>query len=307
MRIAVFGAGGVGGYFGGRIADAGTADVHLVARGSHLEALRRDGLTVRSVRGDFHVDLPATDDPSGIGPVDVVLFTVKSTDTDAAAGQLPPLLHDDTAVVSLQNGVDNERRIADRIGADHVLGGVAFILSTLAEPGVVEHTGGPTTFTYGEFDGRRSERAERFLDVCRGADVDATVTDDVRAVMWRKFVFICAYAGMTAATRLPIGEIRDDERAWTMFRTVAVEVAALAEAAGIDLAETAVDDAVDVASGLEPDSYSSLHYDLIHGKPMELDALNGAVAGRGAELGVATPANRAIAALLSPWAARHAR
>ena len=141
MKIAVYGAGGIGGYFGGRLARAG-ADVHLVARGDHLDALRRDGLRVESVRGDFEVDLPATDDPADIGPCDHVLFTVKSFDTEAAARELQPLLHEETAVISLQNGIDNERVLAAEIGEEHVLGGVSRIYSTISEPGTIEHTGG---------------------------------------------------------------------------------------------------------------------------------------------------------------------
>lgn len=307
MRIAVFGAGGVGGYFGGRLAAADVADVHLIARSAHLTALERNGLTVRSVRGDLHVDVPATDDPSEVGPVDVVLFTVKSTDTAPAAAQLAPLLHDDTAVVSLQNGVDNERQVAEVIGVGHVLGGAAFIFATIAEPGVIEHTGGPTRFVFGELDGGRTDRAQRFLEVCEGAGIDAQLSDDIVSVMWRKFVFICAQAGMTAATRLPIGEIRTDERAWAMFRSIAEEAAAVAAAEDVALADSVVDDAVAVAEDLEADSRSSLHYDLEHGKPMELDALNASVSRRGNAVGIPTPANDAIAAILSPWAARHAR
>lgn len=177
MKIAIYGAGGVGGYFGGRLARAG-ADVHLVARGDHLDALRRDGLRVESVRGDFEVDVPATEEATDIGPCDYVLFTVKSFDTEEAASEMHPLLHEDTAVISLQNGLDNEEKLAAEIGREHVLGGVAYIFSTIAKPGVVEHTGGPTSFTYGEMDGARSDRAERFLEWCERADgMDAELSD----------------------------------------------------------------------------------------------------------------------------------
>lgn len=304
MRVAVLGAGGVGGYLGARLADVGAAEVHLIARGAHLEALRADGLTLRSVFGDAHVRVAATDEPDEIGPVDVVLFTVKSTDTEAAAGQLDPLLREGTAVVSFQNGVDNEDRIAAAVGADHVLGGVAFIFSTIAAPGVVEHTGGPTRFVFGELDGDRTERAEHLLEAFRAAEVDAEIAADIRAAMWRKFVFICAQAGMTAAARLPLGALREDDEAWRMYREVATEVATVAAAEGIELPGDAVDEAVALAESLDDDAYSSLHYDLEHGKPMELDALNGHVVRSGRRHGVDVPANEAIYALLSPWAAR---
>ena len=163
MRVAVYGAGDVGACFGGRLARAG-ADVHLIARGDHLDALRGDGLRVESVDGDFSADLPATDDPADIGRCDVVLFSVKPLDTAAAAREFGPLLGDDTAVVSLQNGLDNEETLVAEIGQEHVMGGVAHIFSTIAEPSVVEHTGSPTSFTFGELDGTRSDRAERFLE-----------------------------------------------------------------------------------------------------------------------------------------------
>jgi len=304
VRIAIFGAGGVGGYLGARLAHAGTAEVHLVARGTHLEALRRDGLTLRSVFGDAHVEVPATDEPDGIGPVDAVLFTVKCTDTTDAAARLGPLLHEGTAVVSFQNGVDGRDRLAEAVGEGHVVGGAAFIFSTIAEPGVIEHTGGPTRFVFGELDGRPSDRTQRLLEALRGAGVDAEVAVDVLATMWQKFVFICAQAGMTAAARLSVGDLRGDAEAWRMYQDVVTEVAAVAAAEGIALPDDTVRAAVELASSLEAGAYSSLHYDLEHGKPMELEALTGHVVRLGRRHGVDVPANRAIYALLSPWAAR---
>ena len=307
MRVAVLGAGGVGGYLAARLAAAGAAAVHLVARGAHLEALRADGLTLRSVFGDAHVWVAATDDPAAIGPVDVVLFTVKSTDTDAATAQLGPLLDERTAVVSFQNGVDNEDRIAAVVGRDHVVGGAAFIFSTIAAPGVIEHTGGPTRFVFGELDGDRTERTEHLLAAFRSAEVDAEIAADIRMAMWRKFVFICAQSGMTAASRLPLGAIRADAEAWRMYRDVISEVAAVADAEGIALPDDTVTEAIALAESLDDDSYSSLHYDLEHGKRMELEALNGHVVRLARRHGVDVPANAAIHALLSPWAASAAR
>ncbi|MEO8324152.1 MAG: 2-dehydropantoate 2-reductase [Actinomycetota bacterium] len=305
MRIAILGAGGVGAYLGARLAHTGAADVHLVARGSHLEALQRDGLELRSILGDVRVDIPAYAEPAEIGPVDVVVFTVKSTDTDEAAGRLAPLLGKDTAVISFQNGVDNEERIAAVVGDDHVLGGAAFIFSTITEPGVIHHTGGPARFFFGELDGSPSERATRFLDACREADVDTELSLDIRSLMWRKFVFICAQAGMTAATRLPVGALREDAEAWKMYRQIVEEVCAVAAAEGIPLSNDVVEETMRLAGGLDPDAYSSLHYDLEHGKPMELEALTGCVVALGRRSGVDVPANEAIYALLSPWAARN--
>ncbi len=307
VTIAVYGAGGVGGYFGGRLARAG-ADVRLVARGDHLAALRGEGLRVRSVAGDFAVDLPATDDPADVGPCDYVLFTVKSFDTEEAARGLRPLLHDDTAVVSLQNGVDNEERLAAEVGRDHVMGGVAYVFSTIAEPGVVEHTGGPGSFTYGELNGERSDRAERLQAWCDRADgMSAELSESIRTELWEKAAFICAQAGMTASVRLPLGEIRDQPASWEMYRRIIEEVRDVGVAAGVELPDDLVDRWMAFAEDLDADSYSSLHYDLTHGKPMELDALHGAVLRRAGEHGVEVPMTEAVHAVLRPWDRRNRR
>jgi 2-dehydropantoate 2-reductase len=303
MRIAVFGAGGVGGYLAGRILEAGTAEVALIARGAHLEALRRQGLRVRSVLGDLHVPVViATDDPSEVGQVDTVVFAVKSLDTAGAAAQLGPLLGDDTAVITFQNGVDNPEVIAEAVGPERVLGGVALIFSTIQGPGVIDHSGGPTRFIFGEFDGRRTDRAERFRRACADAGIDVELTDDVRAAMWRKFAFICAQSGMTAASRLPIGDLRNDPAAWAMFRRIVEEICALAAAEGVRLPDNTADAIVELAAGLDAGAFSSLHHDLLHGKPLELEALNGTVARLGRRHGLAAPMNEAVFALLSPWA-----
>jgi 2-dehydropantoate 2-reductase len=306
MKIAVYGTGGVGGYFGGRLGLTG-AEVHLIARGAHLQALRRRGLRVRSVRGDFEVTLPATDDPADVGPSDFVFFTVKSFDTEQAAGRLQPLLDQETAVVSFQNGVDNEEKIARAVGWKHVMGGAAYIFSTIAEPGVIEDSGGPARIVFGEFDQPTSPRAERLLEMCRKADIDAHLAEDIRSVLWDKFAFICALAGMTAAVRLPLGEIREAPEAWRAFRRVVEEVCVVAGAEGVTMAEGTVDRHVAFAEGLEPESYSSLHFDLTHGKPMELDALHGTVVRLGREHGVPVSTCEAIYGILQPWAERNRR
>jgi 2-dehydropantoate 2-reductase len=304
MRIAVIGAGGVGGYFGGRLALAGN-DVVLVARGSHLAAVRERGLRVRSVKGDFTADVRASDDPAEFGPCEVVLFCVKSYDTEAAAARLGPLLGEDTAVVSLQNGIDNEEKIAAAVGAGHVLGGAAFIFSTIAEPGVVAHTGGPARIVFGERDGVRTERVEELLAACHNAGIDAEIPADIRVVLWTKLAFICAVAGMTSAVRLPLGEVRDCAESWGLFRRIVAEVAALADAEGVRLGEDVVEQQLRFAAGLSPESYSSLHHDLVNGRRMELEALHGAVVRRAARRGVPVPANEAIYAVLRPWALRN--
>jgi len=303
--IAVYGAGGIGAYFGGRLARAG-ADVSLIARGDHLEALRSEGLRVESIHGDFEADLPATDDPADIGTVDYVLVCVKSFDTPAVADDIDPLVGEDTAVLSLQNGVRNERMLAEAVGEDRVLGGVCYIFSTIAEPGVIEHTGGPARIVFGELDGTVTDRAERFRDLCERAGIDVELSEGVRVEVWEKFAFIVAQAGMTAATQLPIGEIREAEASWAMYERTMREVESVAAAEGAPLSEGAVDRWLEFTRDLEADAYSSLHYDMTHGKRMELDAFHGTVVDLAAEHDIDVPACEAVYAILEPWAERNA-
>ena len=232
MKIGVIGAGGVGGYFGARLAQSGL-EVGFVARGDHLRAIRQHGLRIRSVLGDATVDVVASDDPSDIGPCDVVLFCVKSFDTVTATALLPVLLGSGGAVLSLQNGVDNEEILAEVFGANRVIGGAAYIFSTVAEPGVIEHTGGPARLVFGELDGQPSERTESLLSACQDSGIDAEIAKNIRVALWTKFAFICATAGMTAATRLPLGDIRSSPESWDMFARIINEVAELARREGV--------------------------------------------------------------------------
>jgi 2-dehydropantoate 2-reductase len=302
VKIAVVGTGAVGGYFGARLAAAGS-EIHFLARGESLDALRERGLRIESVLGD--VALPpeetrATDDPGKIGPSDVVLFTVKSYDTDAAADRLAPLLHDETAVISLQNGIDNEERIAARIGTEHVAGGVAFLFAHRAGPGQVRHTGGPARIELGELGGERSPRMETFLAECQRAGIAAEIAPDIRVALWSKFVFICAQAGLTAASRQPIGVIRETPETWDLFRRVLEEVAAVGRAEGVELPDDVVAKHLEFAMALEPHGRSSLYDDLAAGHRLELEALLGEVVRRGARAGVPTPVSEVLYGLLLP-------
>jgi 2-dehydropantoate 2-reductase len=304
VKVGVFGTGGVGGYFGGRLARAGS-EVQFIARGEHLVALREKGLRVRSIRGDFSLSVPATDDPADIGACDYVLFCVKSFDTEEVAGQLGPLIGEGTAVLSLQNGVDNEGKIAAVIGWEHVMGGAAFIFSTIAEPGVIDHSAVPARIVFGEMHGERTARSERLLELFLQAGVDAEISTDIRSVLWNKFAFICAQAGMTASVRLPIGEIREVPESWAMFRRIVEEVAAVAEAEGVVIGPKEVDRHISFARGLEATGTSSLHHDLTHGRRMELETLHGTVVRLAAERGIAVPMSEAVHAILKPWAMRN--
>ncbi|WP_372909633.1 ketopantoate reductase family protein [Salinigranum sp.] len=307
MKVAVYGPGGVGAYVGARLAQAGV-DVHLIGRGDHLRALQENGLELRSVAGDAHVELAATGDPEDVGVCDFVFCCVKSFDTADVAVRLGPLLGDDGAVVSLQNGVGNEEILAQEVGRERVLGGVAYIFSTIGAPGVVEHTGGPTKIVFGELDGRRSDRAERLLDACEEApELAVELSETIETDIWEKAAFICAQAGLTTAVRLPLGEVREVEESWTMYRRVIEEVCAVADARGVGMPEDTVDRWMEFAEGIEEDAYSSLHYDLTHDKRMELEGLHGAVVRAGDEEGVDVPMTEAVYSILRPWAVRNER
>jgi 2-dehydropantoate 2-reductase len=301
MRIAVVGVGGTGGYFGGLLARAGE-DVTFIARSANLEALRAWGLTVESrLAGTFTLPVRVTDDPSEVGPVDLILFCVKTYDTDTAAESVRPLIRPDTMVVSLQNGVDNVERIARTTGYALGIGAVAYVVSAIKAPGVIAQTAGPGKIIVGELSGGASARTERLHDVLQGAGITAEVHPDIRVVLWQKFLFICAFSGVTAVTRLPIGTILADPVTHKLFRGTSEEVEAVARANEIDLAADCVEQAMAQAAAVEPWGHGSLYHDLVGGRRLELESLNGEVVRRGREHGIETPLNFAIYAALRPY------
>ena len=299
MKIAVMGSGGVGGYFGGRLAQREN-DVHFIARGEHFETLREEGIKVKSTLGDFDIRaIPVTDDAEHIGEVDAVLFTVKSQDTRDAAEKVKPLLGADTIVVSLQNGVGNEEVLQEVLGESCVLGGVAYIEAEIQEPGVIAHKSPFARLAFGAFDGEIPEKAKALLEAFKSAQVEAELEEDIQRVIWTKWLFICAFSGVTAVTRKPIGAILEDEDATRLYRTVMEEIAALAEAKGVGLSDDIVEERLNFSrNSLDADMRSSLQQDLARGRPLELDALNGYASKLGDELGVETPANDFIYAAL---------
>jgi 2-dehydropantoate 2-reductase len=300
MRIAVIGAGGTGGYFGGLLARA-RQDVTFIARGTQLEALRTHGLTVESrLAGTFTVLVQATDDPNEVGSVDLILFCVKTYDTDTAAESIHPLIRPETMLLSLQNGIDNEERIARAVGHDSGIGAVAYVTSTIKAPGVVAQTAGPGKIILGELFGGASARTERLRGVLQGAGITAEVHPDIRVVLWQKFLFICAFSGVTAVTRLPIGTILADPETHDLFRGTVEEVEAVVRASGIDLPADCVEQAMATAAAAEPWARGSLYHDLVVGRRLELESLNGEVVRRGHEHSVSTPLNFAIYAALRP-------
>ena len=303
MRIVIIGVGGVGGYFGARLARAGQ-DVTFVARRTHLDALRRHGLRVRSsVEGEYTVAVRAEEKVAGLSPADAVLLCVKSFDTESALESLRPLIAAETAVLSLQNGVDNEEKVDAVLGPGHALGGVAYVFATLESPGVIAHTFGGR-IVFGELDGRPTPRAQRLRQVFAAAGIPADLSSDIRRALWEKYLMISAQAGMTALTRCPIGVIRDTPETWRMYRMIVQELAALGRAAAVALPADAVETVIGQASSLAPHLFSSLHHDLIQGKRLELEALHGHAVRLGARLGVPTPTVFAVYAALKPLTQR---
>lgn len=299
MRVLIVGAGGVGGYFGARLARGGHG-VAVLARGATLDALRRDGLRVRStLEGEFTAAVEAVADVRGLAPVDAVLLCVKSFDTRPAVEAVRPAVGPDVPVLSLQNGVDNEEVIDELLGPGHAMGGVAYVFATIDRPGVIEHRFGGR-IVFGELDGRRTARAERLREMFATAGVPAELSTDIRRMLWDKYVFISAQAGMTALTRCPTGVLRRVPETWGMYRAIVEELSAVARAAGVDLGADPVERVMAAAAQLGADNYSSLHHDLVHGKRLELEALHGHAWRLGHKLGVPTPMVFAVYAALKP-------
>ena len=300
MRIAIVGAGAVGGYFGGRLAAAGS-DVTFIARGPHLDAMRARGLRLESPKGDLHVHrVKATDDPATVGPVDTVLFAVKLYDVESALALLPPLVGADTIVVPIQNGVDAAAMVTPAVGRPHVGGGVAYVAAVVSEPGVVRHTA-MDQLIFGELDGVRSPRLERLLSACEAAGFQATLSDHIEVDLWSKFVRLAVFSGMTAVTRLPIGPLRDDPDLWAMFRAAILEGMAVARAKGIALPASVFEETGAMAQSLPGPAKSSMLEDLERGRRLELPWLSGALVRIGREVDVDTPIHRFITTVLKPY------
>ena len=301
MRVLVVGAGGVGGFFGARLARSGVP-VTFLARGAHLAAMQRSGLRVKSTAdGEWVVPVDAVADVAGRPPADVVLFCVKSFDTDSAAAALRPAVGPATAVVSLQNGVDNEERLDRVLGPGHAVGGVAYVFAALEAPGVIAHRLYGRV-VIGELDGRPSARLQALHEAFTRAGIPADVVPDIRRVLWEKYLLITAQAGMTALVRAPIGVVRAVPETWWMYRAIVEELAALARAEGVSLPAGVVDTVVKAADGLAPEARSSLFDDLEQGRRLELEALHGHAVRLGERHGIPTPMVFAVYAALKPHA-----
>lgn len=309
MRIVVMGTGGVGGYFGARLAAAGE-DVRFVARGAHLEAMRRDGLKIDSKLGDLTLKpVTASHDPKDLGPADLVMIAVKLWGTQDAIEAVRPLIGPKTSVVSFQNGVGAIDALTKAFGKEPVLGGVAHIATVIGAPGVIKHTGTMAKLTIGEppylqnTGGGTSPRVQAIYGAAKKAGIDVVASEDIQKSIWEKFVFLASFSGVTALTRLPKGPIMADPDMRLMFADAIAEACAVARAKGIGLAPDHEAKALGWADGLPAEMKASMLHDLEAGNRLEVEFLSGAVARLGAEAGVATPVHRTIFAALKPYAA----
>jgi 2-dehydropantoate 2-reductase len=295
VKIAMMGSGGVGGFFGGRLAKAGH-DVTFIARGKHLAALRADGLTIESEpQGDIHLPrVKATDDPASVGPVDVVILSVKLWDTEAALEAIRPMLRPDTAVISLQNGVAKEEILPRVLARENIMGGVCYVATTIDRPGVIRQTGTMQRIVVGEYGGERSARAVALHEALAASGVKAELTDDVRRAIWEKFVFLVGLSGATATMRLSIGPIRANPQTRAFFADLMRETVAVGRALGVALPADYAEQRLEFADGLPADMTASLHHDLERGNPLEVRWLAGGVVELGHKAGVPTPCNRAV-------------
>ena len=302
MKIAVMGSGGVGGYFGAKLAHSG-AEVHFIARGPHLVAIREHGLRIESSTGDLTIQpVNATDNPVEIGPADIVLFAVKLYDTEVAAEACRPLLGPETAVVTFQNGIDGLGVLRRVLGDAHVAGGVTYIAAGIAAPGVIRQTGTMAQLIVGELDGTPSSRLQALLDQCKSASIETTLHPAILQAIWEKFVMLCTMSGLTTLARQPIGPIRRVPQTRALAEASLRETVAVARAYGVELPSDILERTMAFFDQVPYEVKSSMLQDLEGGRRLEVSWLSGAVTRLGTEQGIATPVHQTIAAILALYA-----
>jgi 2-dehydropantoate 2-reductase len=301
MRIAVIGTGGIGGPYGASLAKAG-ADVTFVARGAHLAAMRENGLRIEGDRGETHIKpVRATDDSTSIGAVDVVLSCVKLWDVEQAAEQIRPIVGPHTAVIPLQNGIDAAERMIRILGDEPVMGGMAFVTGTIVAPGVVRQTGTYQQMTFGELDGRNSERGQRLRDLCEAAGFEGVLSADIMVPVWQKFILLVPLSGLNALTRLPLGKWREDRDLVNLYEAALRETVAVGLAEQIRLPPDSVDKALAMMRSMPPHHTTSMGSDLVRGNRLELPWFAGKVVELGRRHDIPTPVNGFIYAALKPY------
>jgi len=301
MRISIFGTGGVGGYFGGRLAQAGE-DVTFIARGEHLRAIRDTGLKVDSLNGDFVVyPARATDNVGEAGLVDLVIVGVKAWQVPEAARAMKPMVGPQTTVLPLQNGVDASGQLAAELGVDRVIGGLCKIVSFVTAPGHIRHAGFAPSVVIGEMDNRRTDRIVTIHEMFSHAGIDTAIADDINVALWMKFLFIASFSGIGAIASAPAGQLRSDPDLRAQMLRAMKEIYALAQAQGINLPEKVIETVMAGVDALPADATSSMQRDIAAGKPSELESQNGAVVRMARETGVAVPTHQSIYDSLKPF------
>lgn len=306
MKIAIMGTGGVGGVFGALLAKAGE-DVTFIARGAHLAAIREKGLQIVSkTNPEIHIkDAKATDDPTEVGEVDIVLFCVKLWDTESAAELIKPMVGKETAVISLQNGISKDEILASILGREHMVGGISYVASAITAPGVIEQRGDRQKLVFGEFahNGKTiSLRVSRFEEACRKANIHAVVPDSIEVAIWEKFVFLVAMSSLCAGVRGSIGIVQSHPETRELFIEAMKEVLAVAVASGVDMPSETLDNQIAYFESLMPDVTASMQVDLSQGNRIELPYLAGTVVELGKKLSVPTPVLRVLNGVLTPYA-----
>ena len=300
MRIAVFGTGGVGGYFGGRLSQAGE-DVTFVARGEHLKAIKANGLKVDSTSGDFRIyPAKASDDVNEVGVVDLVIVGVKAWQVPVAARTIKPLVGSHTTVLPLQNGVDAVPQLVNELGSDNVIGGLCKIVSYVVEPGHIRHAGFTPSIVIGELDNRRTNRVTRIEQALKSAGLEVTIAPDIQIALWLKFLFIASFSGVGAMANAPAGVLRSDSKTRAHILSAMNEIYALAHARGIKLPPNSVETVMASVDALPEDATSSMQRDIAAGKPSELESQNGAVVRMAHEVGIDVPTHELIYRTLRP-------
>ena len=299
MNITVMGAGAVGGYFGGLLAKTGNK-VTFVVRGPHLEAIRKYGLKVKSNRGNFTVPVVATDNPLEVGPSKLILFTVKTYDTELALSRVKSMLNDETIVLTLQNGVESYRTLVNALGADRVLAGAAYIESRIKEPGVIHQTGNVVRIVFGQVNGERSPSSLEINETFVDAGIDCELSSNVLRELWTKFIFIAAVAGLTSACRARLGTLLNNAEYKELLLTAMNEIETVGLNQGVNLDADVVERTMGYVEGAVKDITASMHTDLESGRRLELEALNGAVVRMGRERAIDTPVNSLLYLMLKP-------
>lgn len=301
MKIAVIGSGGVGGYFGARLA-AGGSSVTFVARGQQFAALKRNGLSIQSSRGNLHLEaIRVVEDIAKVGPVDLAVIAVKLWDTDEVGKAVKSLVDEGASVLSLQNGVEKDDVLRRCLPAEAVLGAVCYISAEISDPGVIRHSGIVQQIIFGEYSGKTSQRSTMFLEACRQAAIDAEISDSIERLIWQKFVFLVGLSGTTTTMRQSIGSIRENERTRSFLLDLMREVVEVGRTRGVALDENFAQEQIAFCDTLPASMTSSMHRDLEQGHRLELPWLSGGVVRLGKMVGIETPLNRSVTAILEPF------